>query len=301
MEYVLTTSNIIKNYRKFIALDDVSINIPKGAIYGLVGKNGAGKTTLMRVICGLQAPSKGTYSIYGVDYKDKKISKSRNRMSALIERPALYTNMSARDNLIQQCIMKGIPTYEDIPKILKQVGLENIGNKKVHTFSLGNKQRLGIALTLIGNPDFILLDEPINGLDPQAIIELRELILKLNKEYQITFLISSHILNELSRLATHYGFIHKGQLIKEISAEELENTCKKSINVTVTSTVTLARVLETMGYEYEILSDTTANIYGTINISQLVFALSSENCELINSHEQDESLENYFLNLIGGK
>jgi ABC-2 type transport system ATP-binding protein len=162
------------------------------------------------------------------------------------------------------------------------------------------KQRLGIAVALIGNPDFIVLDEPINGLDPQGIVEIRELILKLNREHGITVLISSHILGELSKLATHYGFIEKGRIVKEISAEELEAACRKCMRVEVSDTKALARVLDGMNTDYEIVTDTEANIYGEVRLSALVLALDREGCELISSHEQDENLETYFINLIGG-
>lgn len=301
MEYVLTTSGLSKRYGKFQALDDLSMHIPKGAIYGFVGRNGAGKTTLIRLICGLQEPTKGSYSIYGIDYTDKSISKSRRRMGAVVETPSIYLDMTAEDNLKQQALILGLPSFESIPEILKLVGLENTGKKKVRNFSLGMKQRLGIAVALMGNPDFLVLDEPVNGLDPQGIIEIRELILKLNKERQITVLISSHILDELSRLATHYGFIDKGHLVKEISAAELEASCRKCIKVEVTDTKALVRVLDAEGLEYEVISEIIANIYGKVNLSQLVLALAKEECELISSHEQDESLENYFINLVGGE
>lgn len=301
MEYVLTTSGLSKKYGKFQALDDFSMHIPKGAIYGFVGRNGAGKTTLIRLICGLQEPTQGAYSIYGIDYTDKSISKSRRRMGAVVETPSIYLDMTAEDNLKQQAIILGLPSYDSIPEILKLVGLENTGKKRARNFSLGMKQRLGIAVALMGNPDFLVLDEPVNGLDPQGIIEIRELILKLNKERQITVLISSHILDELSRLATHYGFIDKGHLVKEISAAELEAACRKCIKVEVTDTKALVRVLDAEGLEYEIISDSSANIYGKVNLSQLVLALAKEECELISSHEQDESLENYFINLVGGE
>lgn len=301
MEYVLTTSGLSKKYGKFRALDDLSMHIPKGAIYGFVGRNGAGKTTLIRLICGLQEPTKGSYSIYGIDYTDKSISKSRRRMGAVVETPSIYLDMTAEDNLKQQALILGLPSFESIPDILKLVGLENTGKKRVRNFSLGMKQRLGIAVALMGNPDFLVLDEPVNGLDPQGIIEIRELILKLNKERQITVLISSHILDELSRLATHYGFIDKGHLVKEISAAELEAACRKCIKVEVTNTKALVRVLDVEGLEYEVISDNIANIYGKVNLSQLVLALAKEDCELISSHEQDESLENYFINLVGGE
>ena len=301
MEYVLTTSGLSKKYGKFQALDDFSMHIPKGAIYGFVGRNGAGKTTLIRLICGLQKPTNGSYSIYGIKYTDKSIRKSRRRMGAVVETPSIYLDMTAEDNLKQQALILGLPSYDSIPEILKLVGLENTGKKKARNFSLGMKQRLGIAVALMGNPDFLVLDEPVNGLDPQGIIEIRELILKLNKEKQITVLISSHILDELSRLATHYGFIDQGHLVKEISTEELEAACRKCVKVEVTDTKALVRVLDTEGLEYEVISDTIANIYGKVNLSQLVLALAKEDCQLISSHEQDESLENYFINLVGGE
>ena len=285
MEYVLTTSALSKRYGRFQALNEVSMHIPKGAIYGFIGKNGAGKTTLIRLICGLQEPATGSYSIYGINYKDKTICKSRRRMGAVVETPSIYLDMTAEDNLKQQALILGLPSYDSIPEILQLVGLENTGKKKVRNFSLGMKQRLGIAVALMGNPDFLVLDEPVNGLDPQGIIEIRELILKLNREKQITVLISSHILDELSRLATHYGFIDKGHLIREISAEELEAACRKCLKVEVTDAGALARVLDAGGLEYEIIDDRTANIFGKVNLSQLVFALAKEDCELITSHE----------------
>lgn len=301
MEYVLTTSGLSKKYGKFNALNNLTMHIPKGAIYGLVGRNGAGKTTLIRLICGLQKPTKGHYSIYGVKDNSKDIVKARRRMGAVVETPAIYLDMTAEDNLKQQCLILGIPSDDVIPKILKLVGLENTGKKKAKNFSLGMKQRLGIAVALVGNPDFLVLDEPVNGLDPQGIIEMRELILKLNREYQITVLISSHILDELSRLATHYGFVDKGRLVKEISASELDNVCKKYVRVEVSNLNALVRILDANNLPYEVLSGNSVNIYKKINLSKLVLALAKENCELISSHEQDESLENYFINLIGGE
>ena len=301
MEYVLTTSGLSKKYGKFNALNNLTMHIPKGAIYGLVGRNGAGKTTLIRLICGLQKPTKGHYSIYGVKDNSKEIVKARRRMGAVVETPAIYLDMTAEDNLKQQCLILGIPSDDVIPEILHLVGLENTGKKKAKSFSLGMKQRLGIAVALVGNPDFLVLDEPVNGLDPQGIIEMRELILKLNREYQITVLISSHILDELSRLATHYGFVDKGKLVKEISASELDNVCKKYIRVEVSNLNALVRILDANKLPYEVISDDSVNIYKKINLSKLVLALAKENCELISSHEQDESLENYFINLIGGE
>ena len=300
MEYVLTTQNLSKSYSKFQALDHFTMRVPKGAIYGFVGRNGAGKTTLIRLVCGLQSPTAGSYSIYGIDYKDKRISKSRRRMGAVVETPAIYMDMTAAENLKQQYLLLGMPSYEGIDDLLALVGLENTGKKKARNFSLGMKQRLGIAIALAGDPDFLVLDEPVNGLDPQGIIEIRELILKLNRERGITVLISSHILDELSRLATHYGFIDKGRMVKEMSAAELEAACRKCMRVEVSQTAALSRVLEDVGVEYKILSDTTADIYAKLNISELTHALDGVDCELIALTERDESLESFFMELIGG-
>ena len=300
MEYVLTTQNLSKSYSKFQALDHFTMHVPKGAIYGFVGRNGAGKTTLIRLVCGLQSPTAGSYSIYGIDYKDKRISKSRRRMGAVVETPAISMDMTAAENLKQQYLLLGMPSYEGIDDLLALVGLENTGKKKARNFSLGMKQRLGIAIALAGDPDFLVLDEPVNGLDPQGIIEIRELILKLNRERGITVLISSHILDELSRLATHYGFIDKGRMVKEMSAAELEAACRKCMRVEVSQTAALSRVLEGVGVEYKILSDTTADIYAKLNISELTHALDGVDCELIALTERDESLESFFMELIGG-
>lgn len=208
--------------------------------------------------------------------------------------------MTAIDNIKAQYRILGLPDFKDIPELLRLVGLENTGKKKAKNFSLGMRQRLGIAIALAGNPDFLILDEPINGLDPQGIIEMRELILKLNKERQITVLISSHILDELSRLATHYGFIDGGRMVKEISAEELEKSCRKCMRVTVSDTKALVRILDKSELEYSIIDEKTADIFGEISITRLVNMLSAENCELINLTEHDESLESYFVNLVGG-
>ena len=301
MEYVLTTSALSKKYGSFHALKDLNIHIPKGAIYGFVGRNGAGKTTLIRVICGLQEPTSGEYAIYGISNNDRQIVKSRHRMGAVIESPSIYLDMTAEENLRQQALVLGLPSYDSIPEILKLVGLENTGKKRARNFSLGMKQRLGIAVALIGNPDFIVLDEPINGLDPQGIVEIRELILKLNREHGITVLISSHILGELSKLATHYGFIDKGRLIKEIDAEELDSACRKCVKVEVSDPPALVRALDSMNLDYEITSENTAKIYGTVSVSHLVRALDLEKCELNLFREQDEDLESYFINLIGGE
>ncbi|MCI8388919.1 MAG: ATP-binding cassette domain-containing protein [Clostridiales bacterium] len=305
MEYILETNVLNKRYKQFSALNRLTMHVPKGSIYGFVGKNGAGKTTLIRIICGLQPQSAGSYRLYDAEVSSnsssEKLIKARRRMGAVVETPSIYLDMSAEKNLRQQYGILGLPSYDSIPELLELVGLANTGSKKARNFSLGMRQRLGIAIALAGDPDFLVLDEPINGLDPQGIIEMRELILKLNREQGITVLISSHILDELSRLATHYGFIDSGRLLKEISADELEAALRKCLRIEVSDTKPLAAVLDKMQLEYKIVSDSKADVYAKVNISQLTLALANVGCELISAHERDESLESYYMSLIGGK
>lgn len=300
MEYVLETNQLCKHYGRFKALDRLDMHVPKGAIYGLVGKNGAGKTTLIRIISGLQEPSSGDYSLYGKKNCSRMMS-ARRRMGAVVETPAIYMDLTAEENLRIQYRVLGLPSYDDIPELLKLVGLEKTGRKKAGNFSLGMKQRLGIAVALAGDPDFLVLDEPVNGLDPQGIIEIRELILKLNREKQITVLISSHILDELSRIASHYGFVDQGHMVREISAKELESACRKCQRAVVSNVQALAMVLESMNAEFEIVSSTQADIYTPISIGKLAASLAEQGCELIALQERDESLESFYVNLLGGE
>ena len=299
MEYVLETHALRKNYRQGSALDGLTMAVPKGSIYGLVGKNGAGKTTLIRLICGLQAPTGGDYTLYGIPHTSPDIGRSRRRMGAVVETPALYRDVSAEENLRLQYQVLGMPSYDGIDRLLRLVGLADTGSKKVKHFSLGMRQRLGIAVALAGDPDFLVLDEPTNGLDPQGIIELRELILKLNREQGITVLLSSHILDELSRVATWYGFLDQGRMVRQMSAPELEAACRKCVRVTVSDTTVLARVLDELGVEYQICSDTQADLFAQVNVTQLTQALAQEHCEVFTMTEREESLEGFFLELLG--
>ncbi len=301
MEYVLETNAITKRYRGFTALSGLTMRIPKGSIYGFVGRNGAGKTTLIRVICGLQEPTDGSYTLWSVKNTDAAILRCRRRMGAVVETPAIYPEMTARDNIRQQYRVLGLPSDDGIDALLHLVGLGDTGRKKAGDFSLGMRQRLGIAVALAGDPDFLVLDEPVNGLDPQGIIEMRELILKLNREHGITVLISSHILDELSRLATHYGFIDGGRMVKEMSAAELEARCRKCMRIEVSDTSVLARVLDGMGADYSISDDTRVDIYAELPVTALVSALAAENCTVNSIKEQDESLESFYMNLVGGE
>lgn len=300
MEYILETHNLEKRYKKFKAISNLNMHIPKGAIYGLIGKNGAGKTTLIRILCGLQKPSSGTYSIYGISNENRKIIEARKRVGAIIESPSLCLDMTAEDNLKEQYKVVGLPSFDNLHEILKLVGLAETGKKSAKNFSLGMKQRLGIAIALVGNPDMLILDEPINGLDPEGIIEIRELILKLNKEKGITFLISSHYLDELAKIATCYGFIDKCRIVKEIDSDELEQNFKKRTQINVSNIKECVKYLEECKIPYKVISDKIIDIYEKVNVSKLVLALSKRNCIVNDFQEKGESLENYYLNLIGG-
>lgn len=233
MEYVLSAEGLVKEYKGFRALDGLSIHVPRGAIYGLVGKNGAGKTTLIRILCALQEPTAGEYALFGVDSRDRAVTRVRRRVGAVVEGPAVYQELTGEETLHIQYQVLGRKDFDTIPALLEWVGLGNTGKKKVKNFSLGMRQRLGIAVALAGEPELLILDEPVNGLDPQGIIEMRKLLLKLNREKGVTILISSHILDELSRLATHYGFIDSGRMVEEVAAacvdESLEQHYMKLI------------------------------------------------------------------------
>ena len=300
MEYILETNNLEKKYKKFSAISNLNMHVPKGAIYGLIGKNGAGKTTLIRLLCGLQKPTSGTYSIYGVSNKDRKITEMRKRIGAIIETPSICLDMTAEENLKEQYKVIGLPNYDNLKELLKLVRLNETGEKKAKNFSLGMKQRLGLAIALVGNPDILILDEPINGLDPEGLIEIRELILKLNKENGITFLISSHYLDELSKIATCYGFINEHRIVKEISSKELEQDFKKRTQINVSNVKECVKYLEENKIPYKVISDEVVDIYEKINVSELVIALSKRDCIVNDFSEKGESLENYYLNLIGG-
>ena len=251
------------------------------------------------MICGLQKPNSGEYFIFGVSNKKREIVLQRKRVGAIIEKPSICLDMTAEDNLKKQYKIVGIPNYEGLYDILKIVKLENT-RKKAKQFSLGMKQRLGLAIALVGNPDFIILDEPINGLDPEGIIEIRELIIKLNKEKGITFLISSHYLDELSKIATCYGFINNHKIVKEITKKELEENFRKRIQIKVSNLKECVKYLEETKLPYKIISEDTVDIYEKVNITNLVTALSKINCIVNDFQEKGESLESYYLNLIGG-
>lgn len=288
MDYILTTDLLVKRYGKHEALKDVSIKVPKGSIFGLIGKNGAGKTTLMRIISGLQEQNKGT-----VDIKCPVIG-------ALIDTPAYYRTLNAYDNLKIQFMNLGLTSYDDIPKIIEMVGLDIAGKKPVMSYSFGMRQRLGLAIALCGFPDLVILDEPVNGLDPQGIVSIRELILKISKERGTTFIISSHLLDELARIATDYAFIDNGVIIKQIRSEEMHSGSGRTVRAHVTDTSALCKTLDDNNLEYEITGDDELTITGDITLSELNMLTSEAGCELIEFNYVDTSLEGYFINLLEG-
>lgn len=298
--YIIETKDITKKYGKYQVLNKLNIHVKENSIYGLIGKNGAGKTTLIRIICGLQDPTNGTYFINKIDNKAKDIFLVRKKIGAIIERPSIYEEMNAKDNIICQMKLVGLTNYQDVSKFLDVVGLSNVGNKKVRYYSLGMKQRLGIALALVNNPNILILDEPINGLDPEGIIEIRELILKLNKEKHITILISSHYLDELSKVATHYGFIDKGRIIEEISSEELNKKLTSFIELKVNNLKSFTDFFKKNNITYEIKDNNIINIYKDYNIQKFITELTNNNLEIESITKKNESLEEYYINLIGG-
>ena len=300
------------------AAKNVSLTIEDGEIYGIIGYSGAGKSTLVRCINLLEVPDSGEINVNGVQLtrmestpkgevlrkvSDKELNRARKGIGMIFQHFNLLDRSTVFDNIAYPLKYSGkskTQIRERVHELLELVGLSDTGKKKAKNFSLGMRQRLGIAIALCGNPDFLVLDEPVNGLDPQGIVRMRELILKLNHEKKITVLISSHILDELSKLATHYGFIDGGRIVEEISAKELNDKCRRCIKVTVSDIRAFSRVMDKLGLTYVVSDDSTAQIYDKISISRLAEALASEKCELIAVSETEESLESHFIKLIGG-
>ncbi len=302
-EYVLVTEEISKFYKGQRVLNNVSMHIKKGDVYGFVGENGAGKTTIIRIISGLTYPESGSYKLFGVNSDDKEILEARKRTSAIVEAPSIYLNMSAYENLKMQMRMLGLPIdMVRIDDLIKTVGLEGVSvKKKAVNFSLGMRQRLGIAMCLVSNPEFLILDEPLNGLDPEGIANMRNLILKLNQEKNITFLISSHILTELSLVATRYGIISRGELVKEISKEELEAVEKKETSIKTTNNERAYEILkaELSPEVLDYVNDTIV-ITGEVNITELVNKFMAESIAIVDIKTKQASIEDYYLSIIGG-
>lgn len=299
---VLKTYNITKKYGEQLAVDNVNMTIKKGDIYGFIGKNGAGKTTLIRLITGLIHKSGGEIDLLGAN-EENELNKARTMVGSLIESPSLYTNMTARENLEVSRLVRNIPGKKCIDEVLELVGLKDVEKKKVKNFSLGMRQRLGIANALMGNPKLLILDEPINGLDPMGIVEIRELLKKINKEKDMTILISSHILSELSELATTYGIISNGKLIEEITAKQLSEKCRQYIDLKVDDTARAVILLEReLGIsDYEVLEDSNIKVFSNLdNIGEVNSLLSRSRIIVESISVKGENLEEYFMNKVGG-
>lgn len=300
MEYLLSTNCLTKQYGRHNAVEQVSLHVRQGDIYGLIGRNGAGKTTLLKIISGLAASTDGDFSLFGYGGKEKR--QVMHRIGTLIEAPGIYPNHSAAENLKLKCIAMGVRDKEVVPRLLKTVGLNDAGRKRVKNFSLGMKQRLGIALALVGEPDLVVLDEPINGLDPQGIVEIRETIERLNREQNITFIISSHILEELSKVATNYGIIHNGRLLEELTREELLQKCSEHIELKSDDTAKACTVLEAMGIQkYKVVDKDTIQIFERLSDGgEIAIKLAENGVKTLGISVKNEALEDYYLNLTGG-
>ena len=298
--YLISTNGLCKQYGDKMFVDHVNMHIPEKAIYGFVGENGSGKTTIMRLLTGLANPTKGDYELFGIKSGDPRLFNYRKQMSAIVEATSLVPTMTAKDNMkYLECYLGLNYTEEQRDELLRKVHLENVGKKKVKNFSLGMRQRLGIALALMNKPKLMLLDEPMNGLDPEGIAELRDLLIELNRDEGLTVLISSHILSELEKIASCYGFISHGRLIEEISAEDLQAKCRKSLNVKVGDPNAAEQVIKGLNIkEYKIAPNGDVNIYDDVQISDVIAAFASANVAVLSINSADESVEEYYLNLI---
>mgnify|MGYP001478794787 CR=1 FL=1 len=301
-EFVLRTNQLTKKFKQDYALENVNVSIKKGEIYGFIGQNGAGKSTFLRIVTGLAFPTGGAIELFG-NHDSSNLTEAQKRMGAIIETPALFPNMTAYENLEVHRLQKGIPGKACIDKTLELVGLQDTGRKKAKNFSLGMKQRLGLAIALLSDPEFLILDEPTNGLDPMGIVELRHLIKKLNREKGLTVLISSHILSELHQLATKFGIIHKGKLLEELTAQELDEKCRQHLRIKVDQASKAAIVLEheLKTADFEVLPDGTIKLYDYLDDVHIVSRTLTKNGLVIEQLSQNgEQLENYFSKLVRG-
>ncbi|GIO13816.1 bacitracin ABC transporter ATP-binding protein [Cohnella xylanilytica] len=301
-EYVLRTHRLTKKYKTQYALDNVDLSVRQGTIYGFIGQNGAGKSTLMKLVTGMAFPTSGTIELFGAS-DEREIVRNRKRMGVAIESPALYPHLTAQENLEAHRLQRGVPGRDCVARTLKLVGLDGTGRKKARNFSLGMKQRLSLAVALLGDPEFLILDEPTNGLDPMGVVEMRELLQKLNRERGITILISSHILSELHLLATHYGIIHRGKLLEQLTVQELQEKCRQYVHIKANDPERAAAVLERelATTEFEVLPDGVIGLYSHLEKPASVSkALVAGGLELEQFMPMGEDLESYFAARIGG-
>ncbi|MBP2110378.1 ATP-binding cassette domain-containing protein [Paenibacillus silagei] len=301
-EYVLQTNQLSKRFKGSVALDKVNVSIRKGSIYGFIGQNGAGKSTLMRIVAGLAFPSEGTIELFGTG-TERELTEARKRMGLIIEGPSLFPHMTASENLEVNRLLRGIPGKDCISRMLELVGLQGTGRKKVKNFSLGMKQRLGLAIAMLSDSEFLILDEPTNGLDPMSVIEMRELLKRLNHERGLTILISSHVLSELHLLASHYGIIHHGKLLEQLTARELNDKCQQYVHIKADQPDRAAMVIQNeLGTtDFEVMPDGAIKLYGYREQSGKVStALFSAGLTIEQLMPMGEDLESYFMKRIGG-
>lgn len=298
-DYIVETIGLTKTFRHQTAVNNVYMNVPKGAIYGFIGRNGAGKTTTLKMLCGLTKPTEGEIHLFHDTHKEYVY----RSIGALIEHVGAYPDVSAKENMMLKATGLGLSDKSQVDTLLKLLNLEHAGKKQVKHFSLGMKQRLGIALALLGNPELLILDEPINGLDPEGIREIRNTIVTLNKEYGITFIISSHILGELDKIATHYGIIKDGELIEQITQKELTEKCRSYLTLRVDDTAKATTILEDILkiHDYEVMEDGEIHIYEDADTMAITYELTKQKIQISQIYEQKQDLESYFLHKIGGK
>jgi len=299
--YIIETTDLCKKYGNKLVVNNASMHVKKGSIYGFVGENGSGKTTIMRLLMSLAIPTSGSYKLFGIDSKDKKIYEIRKKISAIVEAPSLVMSMDAYDNLKYACYYCGVKDLSIIEPTLEKVGLGDTGKKKVKDFSLGMRQRLGIAVLLLNSPELLLLDEPMNGLDPEGIKEMRELLVDLANS-GITILISSHILSELEKVATDWGFICKGHLMEEISSSDLIKMCDTTIEIRYEDVSKLEDGLKQIGVkDFKNIGNNTVKIFDKVKTKDLLNKLSDLDIDVDDIKTINVSVEDYYLNLVTRK